>query len=102
MKRNLFFILILGLILSLQGCDCGCNVDDNIELKPIETVKYELYISEHTFRSVYVFKYDCGDEYIKMYKSDNGPMNIIFEPKEQLHDTEDTESVLHQGTYFDY
>lgn len=106
MKRNKVIAMILGIafiVAFLTSCDCGCKSDEKIELRPIKTTEYKLYISDYSYRTIYVYMYDLGGENLKMYKGDNGPMNIVFESKEPQTHVEDTESVLeHKGTYFDY
>lgn len=105
MKRNKFFALIFTLaFLSVMfvACDCGCGIDmETKELEPYEAVKYQLTTDGLT-REVKIFKYNDNGQIItlKVYGADNTEMSMDNIKPEPIK--EDSESVLQQGTYFDY
>ena len=87
----------------MTSCDCGCDVEP-VELRNPEVELYKLYSpGGGDFNKLLVYKYETPDVYIYRYIVAGETKNVLVVPKEQsTQATQDTESILNQGTYFDY
>ena len=93
---------------AMAGCDCGCS-GDTIELQPVNTTMYKLYISDNDYRTVIQYDYDMPDKTITLYRNpDKGVFGITVLEKNPRKTTytsgpqEDEKSILNQESYFEY
>lgn len=101
-------IVLLLLSVAMTSCDCGCSADA-IELQPVNTTEYKLYISDHDYRTVIQYDYDMPDKTITLYRNpDKGVFGITVLEKNPRKTTytsgpqEDERSILNQESYFEY
>ena len=100
--KKLLFTFVLAVSMALTSCDCGCDVEP-VDLKNPEIEVYRLYNENSDFNKLYIYKYETPDAYIYRYVISGETRNINIVPKAQENAAkENNESVLQQGTYFDY
>ncbi len=100
--KKLLFTFVLAVSMVLTSCDCGCDVEP-VDLKNPEIKVYRLYNENNDFNKLYIYKYETPDAYIYRYVISGETRNINIIPKAQENAAkENHESVLQQGTYFDY
>jgi len=100
--KKLMFAFVLLVSMAMTSCDCGFDVEP-VDLKNPEVEAYRLYNGSSNFNTLYVYKYETPDAYIYRYVISGETRNINIVPKVQENTTkENHESVLQQGTYFDY
>ena len=100
--KKLLFAFVLLVSMAMIACDCGCDVEP-VDLKNPEVEAYRLYNGNSDFNKLYIYKYETPDAYIYRYVISGETRNINIVPKAQESTTkENHESVLQQGTYFDY
>lgn len=101
--KKLLFAFILALSMVLTSCDCGCDVEP-VDLKNPEVEVYKLYSPGGAdYNKLFVYKYETPDAYIYRYVISGETRNVDIVSKHQsVQPSQDTESILSKGTYFDY